>query len=1288
MTFRERIESFREFIKGLFSGNRNSVNHNIPPISDSVRSDAKEVAPVYQEAKEERSSKDGTHPVIDYKTLSKLEMNYGFKREWLTEKYGINDFDIQKKAIDIENYKWLESVFSSSDKVLLCDMLHEHKSVFETENGETVYFLNNRSDDCAVIFLGIESIRCFFMDQLPKDIQTEIIKTRLNCLSFEELEVLSAGSKFTLFKKAYFCPSDPGRFHLLARERGLSEYEYCSFLTGLELETEYPDIDDEKIIDLFNSYYSEGKLNVPSDFRMEWFWTFLEKTGLSVNIIASMYGFETERETKTKELETKDLETTQEAIHNTEPEDQERDVKDFETIEEDMKPYEIETEDGINKIFAKYPLVGNKILSEKTKEKLYTNTKVYIDKKLHDSQIKLPMKAKKQIALQVITFAKEWDSGDESSFWKYIAAQFGYRDEANQLRSILCNCVRAAMVNSRRWFVAANSTYQYKATIVVHALSTKQSWMRLYDYLFDFYKTNMEWSYIENDPLITSMVIALRSKLIAEEDSGDNIEISAKVYSFQEGIRKLIIYRTGYAIKLIDHMLRRIDAIMNHAAQPAKQYVDVLCDQWMEERIRNSGDSKHGAAASTSRSIAIDYTRIRPLYVLLDNNTAVISLPDIRLKKTEFERVELQVYTGDINVETKPLSYYGNELGKTLNGFDIDLDMCLRRGDGTLNIRIRLFCDEEEIYDSKDTLYRDCICFQNNKERDIKECTKASYVFFTTKEKEFDFSSAEVSEIDTKDGFSAFYAKLEQGFLVKLDGQIVAFDSAEGSTSISGIKVVSPSLESDAFYIKNGQRYSVLSKEPKILLIVQDKDKLNNCAVTVNSKGINVNSIIPDETGKGFIYMIPLHAHGDGICEYQVSDIEKRRMLARGMIKIIPGFKVEFNRDFYFVDKDFRDAYVRLSGLQGSRRYTVSSNDSIISIPDDNGIIEVKVPRVTVRNGIGQKWENGYTAWIKDIKQSEKVYVSAPQNCQFELKVGQTKVYEESKGCFGFGNAVLAQSGVQGSDWLDILVTVSGLRSSQEYSIGRISPIERFEAPVQFNYRDNTLFWNHGRSFIGNKDRQFKLRIITEEGNRDYPLNLDDETAIASSDLPLNEYKYQIIKESESIFMADEEVVYSGTLLIGDKNALRFQNSMIKIESITYERGGDLRSVSIRNTHINRIEYEGVQFIGSEDRECPVYRGVMFYMGKDMIPHDFSFIDSESDNGILIYKLNPVKIIYINEHTLSITNEDDDGIYYYRYFDKDLMANYYSITDREPTKKNENMYHLADLFTYSKERTL
>ncbi|MBR3242590.1 MAG: hypothetical protein IKF90_07835 [Parasporobacterium sp.] len=1153
----------------------------------------------------------GTSNSIDIETVKVLRDRFGFKAVWLAEWFNITRSRIGQILQRRVNYgNWLNKEFTEDDKSLLMAMIEQRESFIQGDDRTRAYFLNNQKDDCVALFERYGEVKCFFLNDLPEDIQSTIREHRLDCLSMEEARIIDRGKIVFISNNEFFCPGDMIQFKKFAYARQMSLNDYCIFLTG--------------------KHYAKGHITIAEDINYS------------------------------------------------------------EEVEEDMEIYAIsESPEWIDKLFAENPLIGNRLLSEKTREKLFSVTKSYIDKRLREPRIKFPLKAKMQIALAVITYAKEWDVGDESGFWRFITSQFGYRDETSQLRGILGNCVYEALTQNHRLFLAGEKGYYYKSTIVIHALTPRRSWMLLFDFLFDFYRTNMEWTYIEDDPIVARMVYALRNKLVSrDENDEESLEISTKAYSFQEGIRKLIINRPGYSTELIHRMLHRIDDLINHRNPPVELYVDALCDQWLEERLKSSRDSKkRGETEAKSRKVAIDYTRIRPYYRLIDENKVVISLPDIRLQKTEFSRITLQVWEEESILEERSLSYYGNELGKTLNSFDIDVGKCARQGDGSLHMRVVLLCDEDIIFDSEETLHREWLCFSREKECDIGDCVRGTYSIFTTEKHSFDFSEAEVSEIDTESGWSAYYVKLKKNFIIRTDDQIVSFDNADSQSS-GGVKVIYPAAIPEASFVKNGRRYRIVSKEPQITLIVRDQSDLRKCAVVMNSQKSSFEGVDPETTANGLVYTIPLKMSDDHTCDLQVIDLERNRILSRDSVKYLNGFSVHFNRDFYYQEKDYEGAYADVLSSSGLTHLPFNHNDEVLSFARDEGVIEIRIPEVVVRNDAGEKWDDDYTSWIKDIAQNEKIYVTVPAGCILSMNIKDIDLTEETKGCFDFGNAVFSYSGESGTDWLRIQVCVSGNNTEQDYYIGRITPEERFAGEVVFDYHDDALFWNRGQGFIGKADAAIKLRLETEADSWEYPLDMEDNLVIDKPDLPIDEYHYQIVKESENIFFGDETVLCQGTLLIGDKNELRFRNHMIEITNITYEEDGNPYSVDIKYTYIDHIKYQGIQYVNSEERECPVYTGEMFYMGQSAKHHYFSFEEAETEKGHLLYSVNPVRIVYINEHTLSITNQDGDGIYYYRFFDKKAMANHYAITDREPVSRNQSNYHLADLYTYRKERII
>jgi hypothetical protein len=125
------------------------------------------------------------------------------------------------------------------------------------------------------------------------------------------------------------------------------------------------------------------------------------------------------------------------------------------------------------------------------------------------------------------------------------------------------------------------------------------------------------------------------------------------------------------------------------------------------------------------------------------------------------------------------------------------------------------------------------------------------------------------------------------------------------------------------------------------------------------------------------------------------------------------------------------------------------------------------------------------------------------------------------------------------------------------------------------------------------------------------------------------------------------------------------------------------RHIKIRPCYIDRIKYQGVQ--NTNEGLCPVYSGVLYALSSRGDRYDFSFDDHTNDRGVTKYEVNPVRIIYLSEGTLSITSPTGEGLYYY-YYNKMTGMDSWELTDREYTKMNESRYALADLYLYQTER--
>ena len=1210
---------------------------------------------------------------LDVETVKLLQKNYGLKTAYLCEWYGISKQSISNKlARKFNKGNWRYKELLPEERLVITGMINE-KQFFIEKDGVKYYLLNNKEDDCAYLIISDEDIKCFFLDDLPEALQAHVKMQRLHILSEVECVALNTlGKTVFIMKQPHFMPKDSNEYRILANARGLSNDEYSMFLFGLPFCPMNVSITDDRIIAFLEENTINGKTCISSTSDNQWIRSYISRSPYNTEEFISFYGFST---TGKKEHDGLDFK----------PED-------FKAVEDDMQVHGSGT-NYIEKLFADTPLLGSRILSEKNLEILYQNSRKYVDKLLKNSSLKPNLNAEMQITLAVINYAKGWDTENESGFWRYITAQFGYRDESGQLRNLLCNCVKNALVRNNRWFIINSSGNQFKSSVVAHAFSTKRSWLYFCDFLFDFYKTNLDWEYIEDDPTISRMVLSLRNKMNASDETADgDIEISSKVYYFREGIIKLIVHRPKYATQLVSSLIKRIDGLVNHTNLAATTYEEQLCDEWMANKLKGITSVKKKDATREKRTIAIDYTRIRPLYQLYNETEIMIVFPDVRLAQNEFSSLRLTVCHEDNVIEQRVLSFYGNELGKTMSGFTLNLEDYLRRsGSSEFDPQIIITCDDNEIYNSEKVLYRDCLTFKGKTEVDAGSCEIGGYSFFVPKKNVAEINGAEVSTIKESTYVKGYYADLKKDFVININGDIVSFDNTQNSDEL---RIMVPNSGYLAEYVENGVRYSVVTGKEVIHIISSDRDKEKKYRLAINSDLVDFESLPYEETAGARIYKVEIGRLGTDDVSLRLMDLSSNRLLLRRNLKVIRSLVYRFNRPFYFLDKDYREARLRIAiGSDGVREYPITMGDSKISVPYEDGELEISIPIIKVIDNANIEWNGANLYWIKDIPQERFVYVKTPAGINAEMTLNGNPIGTESQNAFALGNAVYGFSNVDNISWLmvQLLISENG-QEPQKYDLGRIAAKEQFiEKPV-LKLDSGKLSWDLGYGFIGDKKGGFKITICEgTEFERTFNLQLEDEVIAEGIELPLGEYKYSISKQSGNLFAMQLTKLVSGSFFVGDVNELRFLKSIIQIDTITFEDDTKYEAVKIRPCYIDQIEYQGIRYDGSEERECPIYTGILYFVSDSGKRHEYSYEDIIDEKGHRLYQINPVRIVFINDNTLSITHETGvpdepgDGFYYYRYFDKYAMDNVYQLTDWEPTRFNRDKYYLADLYSYTRK---
>ena len=1222
----------------------------------------------------ESGKEQGNKRELDNTTAKKLQDEYGLKVAWLCDWYHVSKQRISQKLTGRKNRgKWCGKQLLEDERRVITEMINI-RSFFTQNDGKAYYLLNNRTDDCAFLIVSDEEIKCFFLADLPEALQALTKSQNLHRLTEAECGAMdSLGHTVSILKKPHFMPYDTEKYRALASARGLSQEEYAQFLFALPCCSPKTSVTDERIIAFFKENTVNGRTYIPATADNQWIRSYISRSPYNTDQFLALYGF-----SATGDPDAPSLTLSAEDLCSVEP-----DMQDYST-----------GSDYLEKMYASTPLLGSRILSQKNLDTLNRNSRKLIEYYLNNPSAKPDLKSEMQITLAVINYAKDWDTEDESGFWRFIASQFGFRDERGQLRNLLSGCVKDALLKNRRWFVINSAGNQYKSTIVAHAFSPRRSWLYFCDFLFDFYKTNLNWEYIEDDPMIMRMVLAVRNKLRNADDAVDEaLEISSKVYNFRESIIKLIIHRPRYAAQLASSLIKRIDSLVNHTAAHAATYEEQLCDQWMTGKLQGIAASKRKSPSEQRRNVAIDYTRIKPIYQLENESEIQIVFPDVRLAQNDFSSLRLSVLHDHHVVEQKSLSYYGNELGKTMLGFTLNLEDYLRRSNSdTFDPRIIISCDSEEIYDSEKVLHRKWLVFRNKTETDMGSCEPGGWSIFVPGDKTLAFENAEVSTIKETGCLKAVFAKLEKDFVVYIDGEPVAFDNALDSEELR-ITVSGGDVSAD--YLADGMRYRVINDNRTIYILSSSREGEKKYRLAVNNELVDLESLPYEESAGARRYRLEIGKQDKEEVSVRLIDLANNRLMLRRDFKRIPGFAFHFDKPFYFSSEDYNDAKLSLQLEMGAaieRPFTRA--ETRIRLPYQEGELDIPVPIIKVIDTAGVEWDGENLSWIGGITQDRFLHVKAPTGLGLSMQLDGQSIGTESPNAFALGNAIYGYSNAGERDRLEVRLSVSQQgQAMKQYCLGYVAVKEQFVEKPRLTYEGSKLCWDSGGGFIGDNAGRFKLTICEgTEFEKSYTLKINEELIDDELRLPIGEYPYIIQKQSGNLFNMKMVTLTNGSLFVGDVNELRFLNRIIQIDTITFENDSRYEAVKIRPCYIDRITYKGIRYVLSEERECPVYGGILFFVSEDGKRHEYSYRDGRDEKGRLLYQINPVKIVFINDSTLSITQDTGDpedpggGFYYTRYFDRKTGKNVCRLTDWEPTRETRSSYYLADLYTYKRKR--
>jgi len=914
-------------------------------------------------------------------------------------------------------------------------------------------------------------------------------------------------------------------------------------------------------------------------------------------------------------------------------------------IEEDMCPVEAcEGDSGIVTVFKKNPLVGDCDLSQENYDKFYAVAKRIIDIGVKVEKREYSITQHLQVAFVVIHLAKTWNANSESSFTRYVAMQFGYKDESGRVWNVITDSLYLAFNKNKKFFITRNGDRQFFETVMAHSFGPEDTWFSLFDLLFDFYVNNLDWQYYPGDPIFDRLVDALNSQFSMNENDDEDIHISAGNYKLRVGIRRLVQLRPGYCAHLFERIIKRMHKLINHDAKEAKRYSSKLIDRWFSKKVSNSRadyQREEFTNVLSSQNIAFDYSSINVKYVLLENQV-LLNIPSVRLQDNTSNKAYLQIYVDKKAFPQIELDVIGNELGKTIKHKSIPIRDYIV-GD-TIPLRIAIFYGDSVIYDSKQKLKREVILFSYSEEISPYRVSKDYYDIFVPNISKLLLKNISLDK--NNDFISRIF--LQKDYCLKYRGKTIAEDYSENKD----IRIIPPEVFENVYYKIDNREYNIPEENASIIIYYLASMDLRAYVVFINGRSYSLDDF-KDKLEK-YKVVIPVSNIVENEVRIQIEKQNEKKVVFDGAYFIIKGFDFRFSKNCYIGNEKENELFANMQIGNIKRIITFYENTESLNVEYEKGIICADIPRIIV-DIVGLEDRNDKYICLDSLNDRVFIKVINKTKEMVFITIGNID-YSDNK-LIGLGN--LRESLKNFTEDVAEIVLHTSVES---IVIKKIVVKGIFVGKISFELTEDGLFWDGGTNYIGNKNSDLKLVFSKDrEEYIYYPIlgkkevNSNFEKKIVDGD-----YSWEIYD------LSDDRLLSEGRCFLGNYNKIRFKGSILQIDRVTEDIEGTSKLLKIKTVYIDNIKYIDTEYVPSEEGIYSIYSGRMYWISKYGEKKSYSY---SYNIGTGKYKINPVKIIYINDKYLRIVNEDDEGIYCFEnYYSREQG---YEITDIEPSSKTK-----------------
>lgn len=853
----------------------------------------------------------------------------------------------------------------------------------------------------------------------------------------------------------------------------------------------------------------------------------------------------------------------------------------------------------IENAFAKHRLIGNKDFSEDQYAYMVDYVSMLSDHFDKDSN--------KLIFATLVEIAKRWkdsdivDESDESlGFWNFIFKTLTGTEEFNQkLYGAFIGVI--SEIGTQNNIPTVKIGKKYYATLMMHSFTPKNSIFSFFDLCYTAFKKDLDFGFTSDDEWYCEKVAgAMRIVLAGGYREDKKVSIGSSAYSIKIGLRSFALSDdlSDDFIEFIKDTFYQINKLFNREKITEETRLRRFIAEWWKNKTENEKVSD--CTALKKRIETVSKQNIAAKYIREDRDV-LLCIPSIRLEDENSKLTltifvdgnillseEIRTKRGELVVTTKQLEKNLNDL---LNGYE------------SINIQVKITENEAILYDSKETLNREFILFDGEKEIFSQINKPTNYFVYS---KDIDALKCVPDELATF-GINLYNIYPNAGESLIGNIKQVFFVDKTKTSSLGKTACLIGSV-ADVEWILDD--ISCIVYKNAVKLMIPENYNLKALELKIDNKRYKLQGLNYERIEFN-CYQFGLKSLGL-IYEYYPTEIslysyEKEKELLIESIIVLPELDIQFNNPFYYGNIERK---ITVNSNNKTMELSWNKQDNEVICPINDGALVVKVPCLKWRIN-NDEWHNepiDKKVWYKDLlNNGDLLEIDCPKGNETVSIFGKAdgKSFEITKnqnGKFEIGRAIYANE-----NYTNISVHFSDAK--KQFDLLNTATKEHFvDNPLIYN--NGKVYWDVENTFIGSSDNNFLLDI----GGKDVFRNrIDSKNKEILGNFKEDIYKTTVKIKDKNIFLKDERwnTIFEGSLTTGKPEKFRFKRKYICIESINTAFSLDIEKnwIKPRKDYIIRdLEYLEIQN-GAQIIE--------YYVGRLKIARqDNSFIDYlENEKG-------------------------------------------------------------------------